>query len=85
LLTAVVNSELQVPQFLKTVALKNMAYSIGLAWKNSSSMTIKNCWSKCITATGDSIEHKEEIFGFTEEDSREASNTLDDTLQVNDL
>jgi hypothetical protein len=48
-----------VPQFLKTVTLKNIAYSSGLAWKNISSLTVKNCWSKCITSTGSSVEHKE--------------------------
>jgi hypothetical protein len=81
LLTAVVSSELQVPQFLKTIRLKY----IGLAWKNISYMTIKNCWSKCITATGDSSEHEEEFLGFTEEDAGEASGTLHDRLQVIDL
>jgi hypothetical protein len=65
MLTAVINSELQVPKFLNGVTLKNMAYNIGLAWKNISSMTIKNCSSKCITATGDSIKHEEEFLGFT--------------------
>jgi hypothetical protein len=74
-----------VPQFLKTVTLKNVAYRIRLAWKNISSRTIKNCWSKCISATGDSIEHEEEFLGFTEEDAREASNTFHDRLHVNDL
>jgi hypothetical protein len=44
LLTAVIKSELQMPQFLKTVTRKNMAYNIGLAWTNISSMPIKNCW-----------------------------------------
>jgi hypothetical protein len=47
-------------------------------------MTIKNCYSKCITATGNSIKHEEEFLGFTE-DVCEASNTLQDRLQVNDL
>jgi hypothetical protein len=49
--------------------------------KNISSITIKYCWSKCIAATGDSVKHEEEFSGFTEEDEREASNTL----QVNEL
>jgi hypothetical protein len=45
---------------LKTVALKDMAYNIGLTWKNVSSMTIKYFFSKCIAATFDS-EHEEEF------------------------
>jgi hypothetical protein len=48
-------------------------------------LTIKNCWSKYIAATDDSTEHKEEFLGFMEEDAREASNTLQDRLQTNDL
>jgi hypothetical protein len=64
LLTAVITSELQVPQFLKTVTLKNMAYNIiGLVWKNFS-FRIKNCWSKCFIATGDTTEYKEQLLGF---------------------
>jgi hypothetical protein len=62
-----------------------MAYNIGLAWKSISSMTDKNCWFKCIAATGDSVEHKEEFLGFTEEDAHEASSPLHDILQVNNL
>jgi hypothetical protein len=33
-----------------------------LACKNVSSITIKNCWSKCIAATGDGREHEEEFY-----------------------
>jgi hypothetical protein len=38
LLIPVIKSGLQMPQFLKTVTHKNMAYNIGLAWTNISSM-----------------------------------------------
>jgi hypothetical protein len=84
LLMAAINSELQVPvpENSYTFTLKNMTYSIRLAWKNISSMTIKNCWSKCITATGNNIKHEEEFLGFTEEDACEASNTLHDRRPV---
>jgi hypothetical protein len=58
-LTAVVNSELQVLQFLKTVTLKNIAYSIGLAWKNINSLTVKNCWLKCILQQAIVLDTKE--------------------------
>jgi hypothetical protein len=34
LFTALVNSEQQVPQFLKTATLKNMTYNIGVALRN---------------------------------------------------
>jgi uncharacterized protein (DUF1499 family) len=61
-----------------------MACNIGLAWTNISSMTIKNCWPKCISATDDNIKHKEQLLGFTE-DVAEASSTLNDILQVNNL
>jgi hypothetical protein len=81
----VINSELQVPDFLKTVTLKNMAYNIGLARRTTSSMTIKNCWSKYITTTGDGIEHEEEYLGFTEEDALKVSSTLYGRLQANNL
>jgi hypothetical protein len=37
LLTAVVNSELKVLQFMKTVTLKNIACNTGLTWKDVSS------------------------------------------------
>jgi hypothetical protein len=47
-------------------------------------MTVENWWSKSIAATGDSIIHKEEFLHFIE-DVHEASNTLDDRQQVNDL
>jgi hypothetical protein len=48
-------------------------------------MIIKSCWPKCLTATGDSIQHKEEFLGFPEKDVAEASSTLDNILQVNNL
>jgi hypothetical protein len=50
-----------VSQFLKTVTFKNVAYNIGFTWKNISSLTLKNCWLKCIALTGNSIEHEEEF------------------------
>jgi hypothetical protein len=62
-----------------------MTYNTGLAWKNISSMIIKNCLPKCLTATGDSIKHKEEFLGFPEKDVAEASIILDNILQVNNL
>jgi hypothetical protein len=62
-----------------------MACNSGLAWKNINSMTIKNCWPKCISATDDSTEHKEQLVGFTEQGVAEASGTLDDILEVNNL
>jgi hypothetical protein len=40
---------------------------------------------KFIAATGDSVEHEEEFLGFMKEDAHEASNTLYDILQVNNL
>jgi hypothetical protein len=62
-----------------------MAYNIRLAWNNISSINIRNCSSKCITATGDGIEHEEEFLGFMAEGVLEVSHTLHDRLQVNDL
>ena len=47
LLSEIVNSELQVTDFLKTVTLKNATYSIGLALDKVSPMSIENCWVKC--------------------------------------
>jgi hypothetical protein len=85
LLTAVINSELQVQEFLKKVTLKDMAYNIGLAWKKITSTTIQNCWSKCMYIAGDSMEDEDEFLGFTEEDAREASNVFADRITVSDL
>jgi hypothetical protein len=72
-----------VPQFLKTVTF-NIACNTGLAWKNINSMTIKNCWLRCVAAIGDSIKHTEGFLSFTE-DVREASSTLHYRLQINDM
>lgn len=47
--------------------------------------TTRNYWSKCILATGDGAEHKEQLLGFTEENAGKASNTLHNRLQVNNL
>ena len=48
LLSDMVNSELQVTEFLKTVTLKHAAYLIGLAWNKVSPTSIEHCWKKCI-------------------------------------
>jgi hypothetical protein len=48
LLGGVVNSGLQVTEFLKTLMLKDVAYSVGLAWGKITPATIANCWKKCI-------------------------------------
>jgi hypothetical protein len=39
---------LQVTEFLKTLTLKDVAYSAGLAWGKIMPTTIANCWKKCI-------------------------------------
>jgi hypothetical protein len=46
LLGWVVNCDLQVTEFLKTLTLKDVAYSVGLAWRKITPTTIENCWNK---------------------------------------
>jgi hypothetical protein len=64
------NLEPQVPQFLKTVTLMNMAYNIRLAWKKTV------LWQKSLVKMHHcNITEHEEILDFAE-DVAEASSTL---------
>jgi hypothetical protein len=41
-----VNSELQATEFLKTLTLKDVAYSVSLAWEEIKTKATGNCWGK---------------------------------------
>jgi hypothetical protein len=46
LLLSLLSSDRDVPEFLKLITLKDVAYKIGLAWESISKDSIQNCWRK---------------------------------------
>jgi hypothetical protein len=50
LLSEIVNSDMQVNEFLKSQTLKHASYNVGVAWGKVGATSIANCWKKCLGA-----------------------------------
>jgi hypothetical protein len=84
LLGGVVNSELQVTEFMKTLTLKDVAYSVGLAWGKITPTTITNCWKKCIGKDYVAVDETK-LIPFLTRDMKAACDALGTNLQADDL
>jgi hypothetical protein len=45
---SLLSSDRDVPEFLKLITLKDIAYKFGLAWESISKDSIQNCWRKFV-------------------------------------
>lgn len=84
LLSALVNSDEEMENFLKSINLKSVAYSVGLAWESITQDTIQNCWKKCSrdeTVTTENCSVAE----FTNSEVQSASNVLHSKITIDDL
>jgi hypothetical protein len=61
MMSYLVNSELQITEFLKTLTLKDVAYTISLAWGKDMPHTIANCWKKYTGIDGITADEKKLI------------------------
>jgi hypothetical protein len=51
-------SELQITEFLKTLTLKDVPYTVSVAWGKVMSHTIANCWKKYTGIDGITADEK---------------------------
>jgi hypothetical protein len=84
LLGGVVNSDLQVTEFLKTLTLKGIAYSAGFAWGKITPTTIANCWKKFI-GNHDVTVDETKLIPFLKQVVKAACDALGTNLQADDL
>jgi hypothetical protein len=61
LLGGSVNSKLQITEFLKTITLKNVGYSVSLSWGKVMPHTVGNCWKKSTGIDGITADEKKLI------------------------
>jgi hypothetical protein len=84
LLGGVVNSELQVKEFLKALKLKDVAYSVGSAWGKITPTTIANCWEKCI-GKDDVMVDETKLIPFSKQGMKSLCDAFGTNLQADDL
>ena len=84
LLSAIVNSDEEMEIYLKSINLKTVAYSIGLAWESISTATIQNCWKKC-SFEQNIADGNCSVAGFTNSDVQSASSALHCNFTLDDL
>ena len=84
LLSALVNCDEEMKNFLKSINLKSVVYSVGLAWGSITSDTIQNCWKKCSREETVTTENCS-VAEFTSSDVQSASSVLHCKIMNDDL
>lgn len=86
LLSAIVSSDSDMETYLKSLNLKGVLYSVGLAWQSVTQETIQHCWKKCSFSVGEaSLDSDEHFLGFSDNDVQSARSIVDANITLDDL
>lgn len=87
LLGAIVSSDDDMEAYLKSLNLKGVAYSVGLAWQSVTQPTIQHCWKKCSFSISETnnVDSDEPFLGFGDNDVQSARNIVDSNITLDDL